>query len=1835
MPSPKLYDYNSSFSLLRTNPALTGNVKITVDSAGSVWLNTFDSDEILSGQKYKKYQVTGKKSYAEDLFILFGQGEVAPSVIFKVAQTTQGATQSLSDYGQQYDFFYSSGAQTLVDRNYTEDFSYFAPIWVKSEIPDFFVIFKVPGPIPYKYSENQNVIQGGLRYKVIKKYGSDTFTIYYGFDDIGQPQLYEDGDIFTGNGVEENYTIISGEGSVCIFSEIENYKKVEDSESYFTEKILPNSQVIKTYDLRSGTKIGDYIRQIFSSLGDSFSPISINFGENAYSYFNGISIPTGTYTSAGEFLKPFFTSPDSTSQIDLERYITDGFSRNGIACPNLLNLEFLFDDPNADDYSINRYFGAYVSRNDTGEFVLNGDFLYNFRNSENNENYPKPIRNSFGYYYNNTYYPQSATGGVRIYYESANGFVPGSNDTNSSQSLKLFYITDKNDNFYSLKRVEDWTPSVGIQSPYGYGPYDYSTGIFGTIGSTGSTAGTLVIQNQYVDLKDFTGIDEKIATVKGSINGQNGRSYVDIEFLKNWDIINKDLVFKIYWPLGSRHDGAERYDLIKSGDFSGTILWVPGSFYSSGNNYYMNASYGDSKDVALSFSGLIYDISDIVWDSAVNGSTSVIRSKSPGTAGNFNYYISVFDDYENFESRYLKNWSPSSSYSAGSIVKYSGNYYNCISYVSPSPSSSNQNPKSSTNWEIYKTFTSPGYLKIKGIDAYDASGVSYFQGGTNNPTTRVIFSSDLTDIVSPGNWIQTDEGFSLIKEVGRYVDSPSYNTDTGLVEGFSNFTVYSVAVISDKYQKISLGSDSRFNVYTNTKLKSGVFSFFDFKDFDFDFWESNYGINPNYETFRYFEIQPNHENSILENVPYFVKQGSVSYNGTIYNQYGVFIGVSGSSYFTVSQSSYSVPVVFPLQFSNANYGTYDATVSYETDLDDFDGFIGIRSIEKFKAPPSNSTKTEIFEYGLLSSEYSYLQENYTPERANISRIVPYITKWGYLNGTDSRGNPYRLNASPAFSPSNFSPTFQNIDPDPKYLTHEWFLLESVPRQFPIEFMQDQKSYLGSKINLSLAESCDPSDISYLSSYFTAAPSDYAAENYDYRAWTKEMFSEFTYNSTSGFYETVFKGAKVILKKKSDFKISELDQEIETNVSGYRGYEGYRYSAVLRVFPEDPDTIQAPVKYRFIENNAQQFIVFLVDVVMNDYKLQALGYTGGTGGSPVIDYTLLYSLSDKNYLNEGLSLGSKLYSIDDIKLSCALDLSVTSVSVVNTIQDTGRIFIDPNPDYDTDLREEINLFFTPSTSLSPIGYTGEGSFIVPDISSTYPWPIGIGDTFVDFSRIDSNYYFDIPFSFTSPNTVPAGSIYNYRNKPVFQIEGGGDYFDFILKRTSFSYVSSRVNLSDSYISYDSYFYDETSGSTYSKENDFVVNFEEPSLVVKPGSSFPVKLYSKQSGNPGGLIEGDERALSISGPATQSPQQPIGYEIEYSPSGIRSDLLRFSGKYEPIFNKIIFFGSDKNDTIPGTGIDLSFRNCTFNPSAYYFGKLRNINYTKIASTNILNLSQNISPGPVYPLIGQTPIDRKDFNVFQSSWDPGYYDKYLSPDQKIPVAGTRSMLEKKSLLGSKMMKTPKNIAVNNQIVLGISSTQGIIDILQINSQAAEYLYPIQSINYTNSGSGIGILTRYRTSESLGSLNLGVFPNVEIFWESKTEDTISGVIRLDRILKRYILNEGAGNVFFDNIISEFGVGDPASLEDDVVRYIELNILPIFEGSSLQMYVKKEANSVEDPLYTVRGDIASSERLRLGYYPEKNVNFTKINNLAYNFEYKKEPNFTYSLIFRFNIDKI
>ena len=139
----KLAERNVSFQLLRTNPKLTTNVKLTIDSDGSLWLNSINANQQLADQKYKRFAINENSSHEINLYKFYDNGKTPSFVAYELGSTIS-KTVSAKDLKDQYDFdLYTSGAKYLNSRQYSEKFSYLAPLYLDQVMPSKFIIFKI------------------------------------------------------------------------------------------------------------------------------------------------------------------------------------------------------------------------------------------------------------------------------------------------------------------------------------------------------------------------------------------------------------------------------------------------------------------------------------------------------------------------------------------------------------------------------------------------------------------------------------------------------------------------------------------------------------------------------------------------------------------------------------------------------------------------------------------------------------------------------------------------------------------------------------------------------------------------------------------------------------------------------------------------------------------------------------------------------------------------------------------------------------------------------------------------------------------------------------------------------------------------------------------------------------------------------------------------------------------------------------------------------------------------------------------------------------------------------------------------------------------------------------------------------------------------------------------------------------------------------------------------------------------------------------------------------------------------------------------------------------
>lgn len=152
--SDKLCGNTTSYELLRANPKLTGNIKVVVDSSSNLYLDTFKVSTALSQSKYRHIAINPDEYYGATLMKYVK--DMPSDDLYKIEDGCYELFAPASDLGNQYYDTYNSGVRTNDDYMYSENFAMLAPLCVKKQIPDFFLIFKVDGYDDLDSSDNMS-----------------------------------------------------------------------------------------------------------------------------------------------------------------------------------------------------------------------------------------------------------------------------------------------------------------------------------------------------------------------------------------------------------------------------------------------------------------------------------------------------------------------------------------------------------------------------------------------------------------------------------------------------------------------------------------------------------------------------------------------------------------------------------------------------------------------------------------------------------------------------------------------------------------------------------------------------------------------------------------------------------------------------------------------------------------------------------------------------------------------------------------------------------------------------------------------------------------------------------------------------------------------------------------------------------------------------------------------------------------------------------------------------------------------------------------------------------------------------------------------------------------------------------------------------------------------------------------------------------------------------------------------------------------------------------------------------------------------------------------------
>ena len=132
-------------------------------------------------------------------------------------------------------------------------------------------------------------------------------------------------------------------------------------------KYLENGELIRSYSMKEASPIGNYMRNHLEELLQVRAPVFLSLSDPAASDFDpntwyGMAIDKGIITGRSEV--PFFFDRKAGNFTDMNAFVSEGFERNNLLCPNLINMEYVFSDNDVSLYTMQRYFGLYLTENE-------------------------------------------------------------------------------------------------------------------------------------------------------------------------------------------------------------------------------------------------------------------------------------------------------------------------------------------------------------------------------------------------------------------------------------------------------------------------------------------------------------------------------------------------------------------------------------------------------------------------------------------------------------------------------------------------------------------------------------------------------------------------------------------------------------------------------------------------------------------------------------------------------------------------------------------------------------------------------------------------------------------------------------------------------------------------------------------------------------------------------------------------------------------------------------------------------------------------------------------------------------------------------------------------------------------------------------------------------------------------------------------------------------------------------------------------------------------------------------------------------------------------------
>lgn len=790
------------------------------------------------------------------------------------------------------------------------------------------------------------------------------------------------------------------------------------------------------------------------------------------------------------------------------------------------------------------------------------------------------------------------------------------------------------------------------------------------------------------------------------------------------------------------------------------------------------------------------------------------------------------------------------------------------------------------------------------------------------------------------------------------------------------------------------------------------------------------------------------------------------------------------------------------------------------------------------------------------TEYDRLQENYNSSLFSKSRIVPYINKFSLKDAVNVRETPYSLNVSEAFGKTNFAADIEVEGRIAQNMTHEWFYIDKFPvyggpslaeSTLSTIYPEEIFSYLNfdaQQVNQTLSLS-DFNDITtnvfdkfmvYDGYAYNVSNTNPSGLRY-YDAHPTPKYSLFNDGSDQAFAKTNFRGLQFTIKERKE---STAIIPTEFNISNK--YNSYKFTTTLlsTISPSE----QQNVFVKVVVNEKFKTVSLLLDLRLQESLMT------------YINRRALYELKG------GYNVTAGNISTNTV-LSGYLDLL--------NITGTGPYTL-----------TGVGTQFTSQITLNNDGVYEKIRVILPAGSSTSDMCLTIASVIDDNTLLLNGMPKDFNgISCTSTDTsLSSLSFSQITNANYYYINGGQNAHGEVLSKLSAKYVHELLetnNTSDvEYITVK-----EDGTLSY---NQFILNIDDGVDVYKP----TILTVSEST-----IIPKSFRK-SVSA---------VGYNLVNRSNPYITHLKRLNGSYNPTFTDVIdfynpynkykvFLNEDVSNVSTGVAREMVLnqklfrKGITFMTNRKDYGVIKNLFYHKVNEINqstITKLSPTTAFKPVYPLINEVTIDKKDVNVFTSNFENGYYTRSLTNGISQLVPGTKSPVSKKSFMTSTAMQPQKNLYLTKFSTVAVTSLKDL-----------------------------------NTLRDLGQSKIQT-----VIFETKDQifvDFYNQTVIIDELLEAGVLS-----TIKKYVSPSQSYGDLTSIEDDARQYALKNLNPLYKIESLQIYIKQinAANS------NVASKNSPEEVLASDYIEDGNFTYQLHANKPFNLRliYNKRVGYTYSIL--------